>query len=99
MNLDELSQVHQTVLCMFSHLKVPNVPLAGRLKEFLPASKILSHDQCIMDIVLGFQIPLGTKPYREKIPGPIRMDRDREALVDEEVREMLLKSAIQNTSP
>ena len=99
MNLDKLSQVHQTVLHMFSHLKVPNVPLAGRLKEFLPAWKILSQDQGILDIVSGFQIPLETNPYQERIPGPIRMDRDREALVDEEVKEMLLKGAIQETSP
>ena len=99
MNLDKLSQVDQTVLHMFSHLKVPNVPLAGRLKEFLPAWKILSQDQGILDIVSGFQIPLETNPYQERIPGPIRMDRDREALVDEEVKEMLLKGAIQETSP
>ena len=43
--------------------KVPNVPLAGRLKDFSKACKKLTRDQSILDLVDGYVIPFQRKPF------------------------------------
>ena len=42
--------------------------LAGRIKEFLPAWKLLTKDQELLALVEGYQIPLLVEPVQEKTP-------------------------------
>jgi len=57
MNLEELTQVHETVRHLFAHLRIQEMPLAGRLRHFLPAWEFLTQDKQMLSIVRGFEIP------------------------------------------
>ena len=99
MDLGILTQVHQSVLQMFKHHSIPQVPLAGRLKYFLPAWKVLTQDRQMLSIVSGFEIPFTSEPVQIKEPVPIRLRLDQEKLIDVEVQEMLQKGAISKVLP
>ena len=57
LNLENFARVHSAVKQMFSKLKIPSVPLAGRLKHFLPAWEILTQDKQVLSLVRGVCIP------------------------------------------
>jgi len=91
MNLEELTQVHETVRNLFAHLEIQEMPLAGRLRHFLQACEILTQDKQILSIVRGFEIPFLSVPFQEKVPVPIKTNLQQEHLIDVEVSEMLRK--------
>ena len=47
---------------LFSKMAVPICPLAGSLKHFLPAWRLLTKDQSVLSLVEGFKIPLLQEP-------------------------------------
>jgi len=67
LNLDEITQVHTSIKHMFQHLKFPDLPLAGRIKSFLPAWKMLTQDKKMLSIVKGYQIPFFFRPYTKGV--------------------------------
>jgi len=99
MNLEELTQVHETVRNLFAHLEIQEMPLAGRLRHFLQACEILTQDKQILSIVRGFEIPFLSVPFQEKVPVPIKTNLQQEHLIDVEVSEMLRKGAISKVLP
>ena len=55
-NIQELTHVHLILKIKFSNQKIPKCALAGRIKEFLPAWKLLTRDQDLLVLVEGYQI-------------------------------------------
>ena len=78
--------------------KIPNVPIAGRLKHFSKACKKLTRDQSILDLVDGYVIPFQRKPFQSKTPFQLATSREQQKLMDKEVKEMLKKGAIRQAS-
>ena len=66
--IEDLRNVHPWVKNLFSARKVPNLPLAGKLKYFLGAWEILIKDPEILEIVKGFNIPFLKNPTQERVP-------------------------------
>ena len=56
-NMEELTHVHPILKKLFPKQKIPKCALAGRINEFLPASKLLTKDQELLALVEGYQIP------------------------------------------
>ena len=67
-NMENLTHVHPILKKLFSKQKNPKYALARRIKEFLPAWKLLTKDQELLALVEGYQIPLLIQPVQEKAP-------------------------------
>ena len=52
---------------------IPEVPLAGHLKDFLSSWKKLIKDQEILPVVKGYKMPFITALYQDKAPQNIYM--------------------------
>ena len=66
--IEDLRNVHPWVKSLFSARIVTNLPLAGRLKDFLEAWEILTNDPEILEIVRGFKIPFLKNPTQKRVP-------------------------------
>ena len=66
--LGQLSSAHQLVKKLFCKLKIPAVPLAGRLVHFLGSWEKLTKDQNIFQIVKGYRIPFLCRPKQKSEP-------------------------------
>lgn len=97
MDREELTHVHPVVKHLLSGQVIPNVPLAGRLKYFLPAWESLTQDQSILKIVKGYQIPFQNHPYQGK-PNPQVVNQSQSKLIEAEVLGLLEKGAISKSS-
>ena len=93
-----VSRVHPLVSALFPKNPIPEVPLAGRLKFFYSNWAKVTQDLNILNIVQGYKIPFLENPVQEKSPNPPVLNMEQSKLVKEELREMLLKGAIQPVS-
>ena len=89
-NMEELTHVHPILKKLFSKQKIPNCALGVRIKEFLPAWKLLTKDQELLALVEGYQIPLVMDPVQDKAPKV----REQQKRVDLEVKAMLEKGSV-----
>ena len=96
--IDDLRNVHPRVKSFFSERKVPNLPLAGRVENFLEACKILTKDSEILEIVKGFKIPCLKNPTQERVPQMPRMGQEQADLIHVDIENMLKKGTIQQTA-
>ena len=60
-----LQNVHPFIKNLFQGTKIPQVPLAGRLKYFLKSWEKLTRDPNILSITQGFQILFKRKPSQK----------------------------------
>ena len=90
-----VSRVHPLVRVLFPANPIPDVPLAGTLKFFYSNWAKLMQDLNILNIVQGYEIPFLENPVQEKSPNPPVLNQEQTKLVQEELKEMLLKGAIQ----
>ena len=60
--LENLQKAHPLVENLFLKVKIPKVPLAGRLKHFERMWEKLTRDQEILKILKGYTIPILSKP-------------------------------------
>lgn len=99
LHLHEFSNVHPLVKDLFpiSVYKVKSVA-AGRLRLFVKNWQIISQDPWVLQTVMGYQIPLISKPVQNQEPYPLVTKSDEMILVDQEVKELLKKGAIQEVS-
>ena len=88
-NMEVLNHVHPILKKKFSKQKIPNCPLAGRIKEFLPAWKLLTKDQELLALVEGYQIPFVKDPVKEKAPKVTKLNQEQQTQVDLEVKALL----------
>ena len=95
-----LQNVHPFIKNLFQGIKIPQVPLAGRLKSFLKSREKLTRDPNILGITQGFQIPFKRKPsQKSKSLREIGMFKDQTILVNEEISDMLRKGPIMECQP
>ena len=73
-----------------------NPLLAGRLKYFIENWKMITLDPWILDTVMGYKINFVNYPFQEKVPVGTRQNEEERVLIDQEVRSMKEKGAIQN---
>ena len=88
-NTEDLTHVHPILKKLFPKQKVLKCAQAGRIKEFLPAWKLLTKDQELLALVEGYQIPLLIEPVQEKAPKIPNLNQEQQKLVDLEVKAML----------
>ena len=94
-----VNRVHPFVRALFPTNPIPEVTLAGRLKFFYSNLAKLTQDLNILNIVQRFEIPFLENPVQGKSPNPPVLNQEQSKLVKEELKEMLLKGAIQSVSP
>ena len=79
-------------------LKIPTVPLAGRLVHFLGCWEKLTKDQNILQIIKRYRIfPLQTKTKRE--PKEINFSMQENETISLEVENLLKKGAVEQVCP
>ena len=93
-NMEDLTHVHSILKKLFSKQKIPKCALAGRIKEFLPAWKLLTKDQELLALVEGYQIPLLIEPVQEKAPKIPNFNQEQQKLVNLEMKAILEKGSI-----
>ena len=94
-----VSRVYPLVRALFPTYPISEVPLAGRLKFFYSSWAKLTQDLNIVNIVQGFEIPFLESPVQGKSSNPPVLNQEQSKLVKEELKETLLKHAIQPASP
>ena len=94
-----VSRVHSLVRALFTTNPIPEVPLAGRLEFFYSNWVKPAQDLITLNIVQGFQIPFLKNSVLGKSSKPQVLNQEQTKLVKEELKEMLLKGAIQPVSP
>ena len=92
--LASVTLIHPVVRKLFIE-EIPNLPLAGRLSQFVKQWKKVTRDQEILSIVKGYQIPFTNLPLEEKSLNTIKMLEQQSLLFDQEISELLEKGAVQ----
>jgi len=91
----DFPNVHPLVLNLFPIKMSEGHPLAGRTRHFLKSWQKLTNDQAILQIVQIYQIPFVSKPFQRSAPKPPHLKAEEKKLVDQEIKEMLSKGAIE----
>ena len=99
MPLGELSSAHQLVKVLFCSLKIPTIPLAGRLVYFLGNWDKLSKHQNILQIVKGYQIPFHCRPKQKRETKEINFSIQEKETILLEVGNLLKKGAVEQFCP
>ena len=94
-----VSRVHPFVRVMFPTNPVSQLSLAGRIKFFYSNLTKLTQDLKILNIVQGFETLFLENPVQGKSPNPPVLNQEQSKLVKEELKEIMLKGAIQSVSP
>ena len=92
--VEDLKHIHPYIKSLFCARKIPNVQLAGRLKNFIENWKILTNDTEILSLVEGYTIPFHKIPQQKNIPNSPKLNQEEKILVQKKIREMLNKGAI-----
>ena len=94
-----VSRMEPLIMAMFPTNPIPEVPLSRRLKFFYLNWAKLTEDPNILNIGQGFEITFLENPVQGKSPNPLILNQEQSNLVKRELKEMLLKGAIQPVSP
>ena len=95
--VEDLKHIHPYIKRLFSARKIPNVQLAGRLKNFIENWNVLTNDTEIMWLVEGYTIPFQKVPQQKNIPKSPKLSHEKKILAQKEILEMLNKGAIVET--
>lgn len=68
--------------------------VAGRLAYFIDTWKVLTGDPWVLDAIVGYQIPFKAEPSQVPRPPEGMFSKEQAALLREEVKSLLQKSAI-----
>ena len=74
--VDDLKHIHPYMKSLFCTIKIPNVQLARRLKNFIENWKILTKDTEILSLVEGYTIPFYEIPSIENIPNSPKLNQE-----------------------
>ena len=72
-----------------------SLQVAGRLSHLLSNWEVLTTDKWVIDTVKGFQIPFASHPVQESWPNPPIYSTELDLLIQEEVKALLAKGAVQ----
>ena len=90
----ERSKVHPLVRNLF-HVKARQAPLSGRLKFYSENLEKFTQDVNILAIVQGFKIPFSQTQFQFGSPQLGRVNQEERLQINSEIKEMLMKGAIQ----
>ena len=76
-----------------------SLPVAGRIKHFLPNWEKLTQDTWVLETVEGFMVPFRQKPFQQQLPKPLKHSKAEEDLLQEKIQSMMAKNVIEETSP
>ena len=76
-----------------------NLPIAGRLKHFLPAREQVTKDPWVLQVTQGYLIEFMTEPAQTCTPVSMFTTQENQNLIDQEVQELLAKQAVHPVSP
>ena len=76
-----------------------NLPLAGKIRHFLPNWVKLTQNPWVLEAVQGFRVPFTQQPFQKQPPKPLRHSEAEENLLQEEIQSMITKNAIEETTP
>ena len=77
----------------------PNLPIAGRLKHFLPAWDQVTKDPWVFQVTQGYLIEFMTEPVQTCTQVNMFTTQEDQNLIDQEVQELLAKQAVYPVSP
>ena len=92
--VEDLKNIYPHIKSLFCARKIPNVQLAGRLKNFIENWKILTNDTEILSLVEGYTIPFHEILQQKNISNFPKLNQEVKILVQKETHEMLNKGAI-----
>ena len=72
-----------------------NLKSVGRLKHFVKNWKTITHDPWVLKTIMGYKIDFMTEPIQFALPATPNFNATEIKLVDEEVKTLLQKGAIQ----
>ena len=92
--VENLKHIHPYIKSLFCARKIPNVQLAGRLKNFIENWKILTNDTELLSLVEGYTIPFHEIRQQKNIPNSHKLSQEENILVQKDIHEMFNKGAI-----
>ena len=96
--VEDLKHIHPHIKSLFCARKIPNVQLAGRLKNFIENAKILTDDTEILSLVEGYTILFHKIPQQKNISDSPKLSQKENILIQKETHEMLNKGVIAETT-
>ena len=82
-----------------TELETQGLPLAGRLQYFIKNWEMLTQDQWVLDAVQGYKVPFTQTPYQPHPPRALHHPSEEEEIMQEVIKGMLEKQAIEETTP
>ena len=79
---------------MATELALHKLPLAERIKNFLPNWEVITQDSWVKQTVHGYTIDFQRKPYQNHRPPLITFSKKKEQCMESEIQSMLDKQAI-----
>ena len=74
--------------------RIPNVPLPGRLANFIKVWEKITLDQENLSIVMRYEISFVSLPFQKKIPDLTKTSKKQVSLLEQEVSEILKQGTI-----
>ena len=71
-----------------------SLPLAGRLKHFVPMWENITRDPWVLQVVSGYLIEFSSTPIQSHPPPLIHTSLEHQTKIDQEVQELLTKDAV-----
>ena len=96
--VEDLKHIHPYIKRLFSARKIPNVQLAGRLKNFIENWEVLTNDTEFLWLTEAYTIPFHEILLQKSIPNSPKLSQEEKILAQKEIYEMLNKGAIAETS-
>ena len=96
--VEDLKRIHPYVKSLFCTRKIPNVQLAGSLKNFIENWKSLTNDTEILSLAEGYAIPFYEIPQQKNILNSPILIQDEKILIQKEIHKMLNRGTIVETS-
>ena len=76
-----------------------SLPLAGRLQHFKSNWARITQDPWVLKAIQGYRVPFSGQPYQTYPPRALTHSQAEEALMQQEIGNMLEKHAIEETTP
>ena len=82
--VEDLKHIHPYIKTLFCARKIPNVQLAGTLKNFMENWKILTNDTEILSLVEGYTIPFHKIYQQENILNSPKLSQEVKIIAQRE---------------
>lgn len=77
----------------------PDTVIGGRLRDFLPFWRLVTHDVDVLKSVSGVKIPFVARPFQTRVPDPYRFTVEQSAAVSEFITKLLRAGIVEVVPP